>query len=74
MTDTEIFLTERLVRLYVAVAVSKGRMTPRPTRSPILQTVKISQSRTAVAAGELFVVEEKKPELQLAAQAVGLRC
>ena len=70
MTDTEFFLTERLVRLYVAVAVSKGRVTPRPTRSPILQTVKISQSRTAVAAGELFVVEEKKPEL-LAAQAVG---
>ena len=29
MTDTEIFLTERLVRLYVAVAVSKGRVTPR---------------------------------------------
>ena len=24
MTDTEIFLTERLVRLYVADAVSKG--------------------------------------------------
>ena len=53
--------------------MSKGRVTPRPTRSPILQTVKISQSRTAVAAGELFVVEEKKPEL-LAAQAVGDGC
>ena len=64
VTDTEFFLTERLVRLYVAAAVSKGReVPPGPTRSPILQTVKISQSRTAVAAGELFVVEEKKPEL-----------
>ena len=63
MNDTEIFLTERLARLYVAVAVSNGHGSNRSLRSPILQTVKISQSRTAVAAGELFVVEEKKPEL-----------
>ena len=63
MIDTEIFLIERLARLYVAVAVSNGHGSNRSLRSPILQTVKISQSRTAVAAGELFVVEEKKPEL-----------
>ena len=44
MSDTEIFLTERLARPYVAVAESKARWSNLPLRSPTLQTVKISQS------------------------------